>query len=95
MYRGKCIDYWTINFHLKIILIPWYNTLSYLIGNKYDLLIESTGYKKMLLPDQLIAPPNMQKEIGILMLAPKTLIMEDVEIAEEKEFVEEKTRTLS
>ena len=31
---------------------------------------------------------NMEKEIGLLMLVPKTLIMEDVEIAEEKDFVE-------
>ena len=31
---------------------------------QYDLLIESTGYEKMLLPDQLIVPPNMEKEIG-------------------------------
>ena len=57
---------------------------------KYDLLIESTGYEKMLLPDQLIVPPNMQKEAGLLMLVPKTLIMEDVEIAEEKDFIEDK-----
>ena len=57
---------------------------------QYDLLIESTGYEKMLLTDQLIVPPNMQKDIGLLMLVPKTLIMEDVEIAEEKDFVEEK-----
>ena len=57
---------------------------------KYDLLVESTGYEKMLLSDQLIVPPNMQKEVGLLMLVPKTLIMEDVEIAEEKDFIEEK-----
>ena len=57
---------------------------------QYDLLIESTGYEKMLLTDQLIVPPNMQKDIGLLMLVPKTLIMEDVEIAEEKDFVEDK-----
>jgi len=57
---------------------------------QYDLLIESTGYERMLLPDQSIVPPNMEKEIGLLMLIPKTLIMEDVEIAEEKDFIEEK-----
>ena len=57
---------------------------------KYDISIESTGYEKMILQNQLISSSNIEKNIGLLMLIPKIIIMEDVEIAEEKSFVEEK-----
>jgi len=57
---------------------------------KYDLSIESTGYDKMILPDQLIVPPNMEKDVGLLMLVPKTLILDDIEISEDKAFIEQK-----
>ena len=38
---------------------------------QYDLLIESTGYQKMLLSDQSIVTPNIQKHIRLLMLSKK------------------------
>ena len=41
--------------------------LEELVSGNYDLLIESTGYEKMVLPGQLIVPPNMEKDIGLLM----------------------------
>jgi len=56
---------------------------------KYNIQIEHVMYEKLILKDQLLVPPNLSKNLGVLTLVQKVVEIGDVNVVEEKPFIQE------
>ena len=56
---------------------------------KYNIQIEHVMYETILLENQLLVPPNMNKNLGVLKLDQKAVEIEGVDVVDEKPFIQE------
>ena len=56
---------------------------------RYTLQIEHVMYEKFVLKDQLLVPPNMKRNLGILTLNQRVVEIGDINVVDEKPFIQE------
>ena len=56
---------------------------------KYNIQVEHVMYETIFLENQLLVPPNMNKNLGVLKLEQKMVEIESVDVVDEKPFIQE------